>query len=156
MIAVLIAAFAIFELSPRFEKLSFDMKYIPLGGALSGFFGGLSGQQGALRSAFLIRAGLKKEKFIGTSVVSAVVVDISRLIVYGVTFFSKHFVVFQNQIGMELITAAILVAFLWFIYRFTSCEKNHHAYYSTYCWSVVVIDLNRTGGWSGMITQIRR
>ena len=89
VIAVLIAAFAILELSPRLEKLSFDMKYIPLGGALSGFFGGLSGQQGALRSAFLIRTGLNKEKFIGTSVVSAVVVDVSRLIVYGVTFFRK-------------------------------------------------------------------
>ena len=112
VIAVLIAAFAIFELSPRLEKLSFDMKYIPLGGAISGFFGGLSGQQGALRSAFLIRAGLDKEKFIGTSIVSAVVVDVSRLIVYGVTFFSKHFAVFQNQIGMGLIIAAILVAFL--------------------------------------------
>ena len=57
VIAVLIAAFAILELSPRFEKLSFNSNYIPLGGALSGFFGGLSGQQGALRSAFLIRTG---------------------------------------------------------------------------------------------------
>ncbi len=112
VIAVLIAAFAILELSPRFEKLSFDMKYIPLGGALSGFFGGLSGQQGALRSAFLIRAGLNKEKFIGTSVVSAVVVDVSRLTVYGVTFFSKNFEILKNQVGIGLITAAILVAFL--------------------------------------------
>ena len=112
IIAVLIAAFALLELHPRFEKLAFDTKYIPLGGALSGFFGGLSGQQGALRSAFLIRAGLGKERFIGTSVVSAVAVDISRVIVYGVTFFSKHFVLFQNQIGMGLIIAAILVAFL--------------------------------------------
>lgn len=112
VIAVLIAAFAILELSPRFEKLSFDMKYIPLGGALSGFFGGLSGQQGALRSAFLIKAGLNKEKFIGTSVVSAVVVDVSRLTVYGVTFFSKNFEILKNQVGIGLITAAILVAFL--------------------------------------------
>jgi uncharacterized membrane protein YfcA len=112
VIAVLIAAFAILELSPRLEKLSFDVKYIPLGGALSGFFGGLSGQQGALRSAFLIRAGLNKEKFIGTSVVSAVVVDVSRLTVYGVTFFSKNFEILKNQVGIGLITAAILVAFL--------------------------------------------
>lgn len=112
VIAVLIAAFAVLELSPRLEKLSFDMKYIPLGGALSGFFGGLSGQQGALRSAFLIRSGLGKEKFIGTSVVSAVVVDVSRLIVYGVTFFSKNLTVLKDQVGIGLITAAILVAFL--------------------------------------------
>lgn len=112
VIAVLIATFAIFELSPRLEKLGFNPKYIPLGGALSGFFGGLSGQQGALRSAFLIRAGLKKESFIGTAVVSAVVVDISRLIVYGLTFFSKNIIVIQNQVGIGLITAAVLVAFL--------------------------------------------
>ncbi|HHT9114818.1 MAG TPA: TSUP family transporter [Candidatus Wunengus sp. YC65] len=112
VIAVLIAAFAILELSPRLEKLSFDMKYIPLGGVLSGFFGGLSGQQGALRSAFLIRTGLNKEAFIGTSIVSAVVVDVSRLIVYGVTFFSENFAIRKNQVGIGLLTAAILVAFL--------------------------------------------
>lgn len=63
VVAFLLAIFAILELYPRFEKLEFHPKYIPLGGALSGFFGGLSGQQGALRSAFLIRAGLKKESF---------------------------------------------------------------------------------------------
>lgn len=89
MVAILLAIFAILELSPRFEKLGFNPKHIPLGGALSGFFGGLSGQQGALRSAFLIRSGLNKESFVGTSVVSAVVVDVSRLIVYGVTFYRK-------------------------------------------------------------------
>ena len=79
VIAALIVVFAIMELSPRFEKISFDSKFIPLGGALSGFFGGLSGLQGALRTAFLSRAGLEKEAFIGTMVVSAVVVDVSRL-----------------------------------------------------------------------------
>ncbi|OGK77556.1 MAG: hypothetical protein A2X52_02110 [Candidatus Rokubacteria bacterium GWC2_70_16] len=85
VIAALIVAFAALELAPRFEKLAFKKTLIPVGGALSGFFGGLSGHQGALRTAFLIRAGLGKEAFIGTMVVSAVVVDVSRLIVYGST-----------------------------------------------------------------------
>jgi uncharacterized membrane protein YfcA len=80
-----VQGFAALELAPRFEKLAFDQKLIPVGGALSGFFGGLSGHQGALRAAFLIRAGLAKEIFIGTMVVSAVVVDVARLIVYGST-----------------------------------------------------------------------
>lgn len=111
VVAILLAIFAILELSPRFEKLEFHPTYIPLGGALSGFFGGLSGQQGALRSAFMIRAGLNKAKFIGTSVVSAVVVDVSRLLVYGITFFSKNLAVMQNEVGIGLITAAILTAF---------------------------------------------
>src|SRR5688500_8092858 len=44
------------DLFPRSQGLSFSPRFLPLGGALSGFFGGLSGMQGALRSAFLVRA----------------------------------------------------------------------------------------------------
>jgi hypothetical protein len=53
-----------------------------LGGVLSGFFGGLSGHQGALRSAFLLRCGLTKEGFISTGVVIGCLVDVTRLTVY--------------------------------------------------------------------------
>jgi uncharacterized membrane protein YfcA len=112
VIASLIMVFAILEFMPNFEKLSFDPKYIPVGGFLSGFFGGLSGHQGALRTAFLIRAGLKKEVFIGSMVVSAVVVDISRLIIYGSTFFARDFEILENQGGIELVIAGTLAAFL--------------------------------------------
>ena len=112
VIAALIMLFAVLEFIPSFEKLSFDPKYIPIGGTLSGFFGGLSGHQGALRTAFLIRAGLKKEVFIGSMVVSAVVVDISRLIVYGSTFFARDFEILKNQGGIELVIAGTLAAFL--------------------------------------------
>ena len=52
------------------------------GGLLSGFFGGLSGHQGAFRSAYLLKAGLSKEAFIATGVVLACAVDASRLAVY--------------------------------------------------------------------------
>ena len=112
VIAALILIFAIVELTPSFEKLSFDPKFIPIGGALSGFFGGLSGHQGALRTAFLIRAGLRKEVFIGSMVISAVVVDISRLIVYGSTFFTRDFEVLKSQGGFELVLAGSLSTFL--------------------------------------------
>lgn len=56
------------------------------GGAISGFFGGLSGNQGALRSVFLINTNLDERAFIGTNAVIAVAVDIIRLAVYSVTF----------------------------------------------------------------------
>lgn len=81
-IAILMAGFAALELWPRFQNLAFDRKYLPLGGMLSGFFGGLSGHQGAMRSAFLIKSGLSKEAFIGTGVLLAVIVDLSRMTVY--------------------------------------------------------------------------
>src|SRR5690606_7737307 len=63
IIAVLLIIFACIDLIPYFSKLQFEKSKLPLGGALSGFFGGLSGNQGALRSAFLIKAGLSKEAF---------------------------------------------------------------------------------------------
>lgn len=71
------------ELRPGSASISFDKRHMFLGGVLSGFFGGFAGMQGALRSAFLIRAGLSKEAFIATGVVAAVMVDIGRLGFYG-------------------------------------------------------------------------
>ena len=112
VIAVLIMVFAFVELNPSFEKLAFDTRFIPVGGALSGFFGGLSGHQGALRTAFLIRTGLEKEVFIGTMVVSAVIVDISRLIIYGATFFSRDFAILEKEGVTGLVIAGSLAAFL--------------------------------------------
>lgn len=85
-IGILIVTFALLEMSERFRSLALPAKWLPLGGLLSGFFGGLSGNQGALRSAFLVKAGLSKEAFVATGVVSAVLVDLSRLLVYGAAF----------------------------------------------------------------------
>jgi len=112
VIAGMILIFAIFELVPGFEKLAFDPKFIPFGGAVSGFFGGLSGHQGALRTAFLIRTGLEKNAFIGTMVISAIVVDVSRLIIYGSTFFARDFAVLKSQGGIGLVIAGSLAAFI--------------------------------------------
>jgi uncharacterized membrane protein YfcA len=78
--------FALFELLPAFRKMQFDRKYLPLGGFLSGFFGGLSGHQGALRSAFLGKAGLTTEGFVGSNALIGFLVDLSRLSVYAALF----------------------------------------------------------------------
>ena len=57
-----------------------------MGGALSGFFGGLSGHQGALRAAFLGPLGLSPHEFAATQAVLACMVDAARLVVYGASF----------------------------------------------------------------------
>jgi uncharacterized membrane protein YfcA len=82
LIGSLMLFFAIWEFIPQVEKLQFSPKYLPIGGILSGFFGGLSGHQGAFRSAFLVKSGLNKEAFIATSNAIALVIDIARLSVY--------------------------------------------------------------------------
>jgi uncharacterized protein len=110
-IGILIAFFALFDLLPRFQSVAFDRKCLPIGGLLSGFFGGLSGLQGAMRSAFLIKAGLNKEAFIGTNTVSSVIVDVARLIVYGLSFYTTRFVGLSSDM-VGLISAATLAAFV--------------------------------------------
>ena len=82
IVAIFMLFFAVVDLIPFFNNLQFDKGKLPIGGALSGFFGGLTGAQGALRSAFLIRAGLSKEAFIATTVVISSFVDFTRLGVY--------------------------------------------------------------------------
>jgi uncharacterized membrane protein YfcA len=86
VIAVLLAGFAALELWPKYQQMSFSRKALPVGGVLSGFFGGISGMQGALRAPFLLRAGLSREEFVGTANVISTMVDFARLIVYAVGF----------------------------------------------------------------------
>ncbi len=82
VIGVLMAVFAILELIPSASKWSLPSRYLVPGGLLSGFFGGLSGHQGALRSIFLLRAGLGKEAFIATGIAIALLVDLTRIPIY--------------------------------------------------------------------------
>jgi uncharacterized membrane protein YfcA len=86
IVAVLMVVFALLEVHPALAGLSLPRRWLPLGGALSGFFGGLSGHQGALRSLFLLKCGLSKEGFISTGVVIACLVDVSRRAVYAAGF----------------------------------------------------------------------
>jgi uncharacterized membrane protein YfcA len=107
VIGILMAGFAILEVVPAFQRLSFRREHLVAGGVLSGFFGGLSGHQGALRSAFLVKAGLNTESFIATNVVIACLVDVARLLVYGGSF---------HALGLDenvpLLATATLCAFL--------------------------------------------
>jgi uncharacterized membrane protein YfcA len=106
-IAVLLIFFTLIEIIPYFKNRQFTKDKLIVGGILSGFFGGLSGNQGALRSAFLIKSGLNKEAFIATGVVIACIVDFSRLGVY-ITRFSKS----GLQGNLTLVIAATASAFI--------------------------------------------
>ena len=85
-IGVLMIFFALTELFPALLQFSIRKRYLIPGGALSGFFGGLSGHQGALRSMFLIKLNLRKEVYIATGVAVALLVDFTRIPVYLTSF----------------------------------------------------------------------
>lgn len=116
IIGCLMIFFAWFDLSPRFKELSIESKYLPVGGILSGFFGGVSGHQGAFRSAFLSKSGLSKEGFIGTSNAIALIIDLTRIPIYmGVLMFSssKRFDLWEAlDEGSTLLIIGIIFAFI--------------------------------------------
>jgi len=111
VMGALMLFFALFELLPRFKELQFERKYLPLGGLLSGFFGGLSGHQGALRAAFLVKSGLSTEAFVGTSSVIGLLVDVVRVATYVLVVLSIGEKLEIPDGSLPLITTGILAAF---------------------------------------------
>ena len=106
LVAILMILFSLFEIIPQLSKISFNKERLVEGGIISGFFGGLSGHQGALRSMFLIRLNLSKETFIATGIAIACLVDVSRLSVY---FFKyREMNIAENY---NIVITAVLSAF---------------------------------------------
>ena len=111
IIALILIVFSILEILPAFQKVQFGRDKLVYGGLLSGFFGGLSGIQGAIRSAFLIKSGLPKEAYIATGVVIASLVDFTRLSVYASRFTAAN--LHENLVLLISATLAAIVG-AWF------------------------------------------
>ncbi|MDP6930905.1 MAG: sulfite exporter TauE/SafE family protein [Planctomycetota bacterium] len=110
VIGGLVGFFALFELWPRSREVGFGRGWLSFGGALSGFLGGLSGHQGALRTAFLIRQGLSKEAFLGTGILCAILIDVTRIGKYLATESSTDFALIGKQ--WDLVLGGTLCALL--------------------------------------------
>lgn len=106
IISILLMFFTFMEVVPFLKTFKIGKDKLIIGGILSGFFGGLSGHQGALRSAFLIRTGLSLQGYIATGIVIACIVDLSRLGVY-----IKQFSESEIDENIVLVIAATVSAF---------------------------------------------
>ena len=106
VIGLLLIFFASIEFYSITNKLNISANLLPLGGILSGFFGGLSGHQGAFRSACLLHADLNPKQFIATNAAIATLVDITRLIIYGI-----NIQLLFNAVDTILVIAASCAAF---------------------------------------------
>ena len=105
VVALLMVVFVIVELIPEWNfNVKGRISYL-IGGMFSGFFGGLSGNQGALRSMFLLKAGLSKESYIATGVLIACLVDISRFSVY-----AQNWSPLNLNAQINLMTVAVVAA----------------------------------------------
>ncbi len=90
VIGIIMIFFSLFELIPSLSHITFKKDKLWLGGLISGFFGGLSGHQGAMRSAFLINTGLTKEAFIATGIAISMIVDLVRMSIYSSSYISSN------------------------------------------------------------------
>lgn len=95
----------LFATAEMFPNRILRIKNLFIGGAISGFFGGLSGNQGAFRSIFLVNTTLNKEALIGTNAIIATAVDMARLVTYGLVF--RHLLI---RIDVPLLIIALASA----------------------------------------------
>lgn len=64
------------------DRMRFGRRTVWVAGALSGFFGGLVGNQGGIRSAALLGLQIQRETLVATATAIALIVDGARMPVY--------------------------------------------------------------------------
>lgn len=110
LVGMIIILFAFIELFDLLKVKSISENSTNLiGGALSGFFGGFSGHQGALRSAFLVKGTVDKTLFLATSACIGLCIDAARIIVYS-NYEMKSILLLGNK--MDLLVVAVVCALL--------------------------------------------
>jgi uncharacterized membrane protein YfcA len=114
---LLLIFFAVAEQVPFLRNNTLRRFGLPVGGLLSGFFGGLTGQQGAFRSAFLVQDNLSEKAFIATNAAIAALVD-----------------AFQFYSVRSAYAAGAISHRVFFLWRFPGRDvsrKDYHPFYST-------------------------
>jgi uncharacterized membrane protein YfcA len=111
VMGAMILAFSLFELVPGLRSMQAPVRWLPVGGLLSGFFGGLSGHQGALRAIFLTPLGLSPKAFVATQAMLALCVDSARLLVYSWSFTVLRDSASTGTIPRPLVGSTTLCAF---------------------------------------------
>lgn len=82
LFAILLVIAGVLGLTGLAERIELGRKASWIGGAVSGFFGGLAGEQGGFRAIALLGFDLRKETFVATSTAVAVLIDVVRTPVY--------------------------------------------------------------------------
>ena len=89
ILAIVFGAILVFvgltELSGLSRRMKFGRITAWIAGALSGFLGGLVGNQGGIRSAALLGFDIQKSAFVGTATAVGLVVDLVRMPAYFIT-----------------------------------------------------------------------
>jgi len=89
LLSIVFGAILIFvglsELTGLSRRMKFGRTTAWIAGALSGFLGGLVGNQGGIRSAALMGFDIQKTAFVGTATAVGLIVDLARMPAYFIT-----------------------------------------------------------------------
>lgn len=81
-VGLFLVSYAVLTLLPGNKKIELPRSMDVVGGFLSGLIGGLIGNQGAIRSLYLLGYGLQKQELIVSAALIAVIIDSTRIPVY--------------------------------------------------------------------------
>lgn len=95
-----LAVYSLSQLIPSGFALRIPERLDPLGGFLSGLLGGLMGNQGAIRSLYLLNYELEKKEFIASAALIAVAIDSTRIPVY---IYTMHNYLIDNAVLMSVV-----------------------------------------------------
>ncbi|HLF19720.1 MAG TPA: sulfite exporter TauE/SafE family protein [Bacteroidota bacterium] len=108
-VRIALAAFLIVSGGSEFlfqsSSTRISQKYDLFGGFFSGLMGGLIGNQGAIRSAYLLNYDLTKEAFVATATSIAILIDLTRIPVY------IYQQAEQEKTAWGTLTVVIIIAF---------------------------------------------
>ena len=106
VIGICLVILPILTLSERWTNYKIPEANDRIGGFGSGFMGGLSGHQGALRAMFLTRRLRDKMNYAATASILALCVDLSRIPVY--LFFRYDDIMEYLELTIILVIAALI------------------------------------------------
>jgi uncharacterized membrane protein YfcA len=109
VLGVLLVSTGLLSLTGAARKFAISREAAWLTGVLSGFFGGLAGNQGGIRAAALSNLGVSKLSFVATATAAALLVDLARLPLY---LGQLHSELWQQRSWIGLSCAGVLLGTL--------------------------------------------
>ncbi|MDF2634721.1 MAG: hypothetical protein K0R78_1595 [Pelosinus sp.] len=106
VLGAFLIVYSLLALTSNKIKLQLSANVDFIGGFLSGLIGGLIGNQGAIRSLYLLNYGLEKKELIVSSALIAVIIDSTRIPVYA--YFNYQYMQANSILLSTIVVSSIL------------------------------------------------